>query len=1836
MAKWTTATGFVGDSKKESPAPGHIGSHGANSAANYATNRNITKPETEQEKAQRSREDAIKKSQEQQKDRNFLAEAVEAGASKEDKSYLQEAQDTRTPERKEKDQHTEQYHHYLNEAERLTVEKTNSEGLSVKEQDDLDRRIKEAKDKAEEERQAAGIKSAKEKWTDMQYDPNNWTGEDEWAFLQPDEQAENLVGGWGRQYAGGATMAAGTGLQWFDQASDDMVRYEYDQEHGEGAYDRAIAGKNVNQIGDLGDKLWDTGVNLQETGQQMWESGTADMSDTGKQIANVAKTGMDVLGDIGLNAIAPGMGTMRMYMGAAGGAAYEQSQRENDDIDSRMVAAMKGGLSAYLSNKLVGGMDAVYGESVLGKQIHEMFGQASPEVQKVLKPLLNTEGIEEGLEDILNWAADEILGLETGQPLDWNEVKQDAFIGYVLGVLTNGLAGGMKIDNKMLHNIEKGGMEFVALAEQLGDTNAAMDQAAEIGKQNTKDQVVLQYKPEAETTTEPLAPAAQPKQDSTGTAWTGDWNSWVDAALSGGALSDTDVDTIYNRPAARQAFEEITGVSLEGMTEEEAKATIGMAAGTTNKGPVSVPATEPVVNNEGTTETGANPEAEAAPENQGNPEAEQPGNTNIPPEGNEAENQSESNENSGQNETNRQGQNTTQQSRPLNEEPPEQRREKISQYFTNTLTESGRAEGLDPITYNPTSEAESLTNAAMKLKADQLGVLGNLMKSPAWDGEMVDSAWMIENELFKQWEKTGDREALDAWKRIETHKISQTAKGLQAVAKQSRPGAAGVLNAIMNEIADVRKANAEAKARGNTKAVVSEEVLTKAEEKANDVARRMAHLENMIDDAVASGISEADAKSAVKNEYLDLIDEINVFRHTGLMQDAGKNAAMRKGAEKLNTKFRKMLSDEGMDYIMRFAACDAAGISEDIHYEGKQDFWKRLNTWQKLAQLTGTGTWLRNGVGNGSFGIVDVLSADNPVTWIADALMSKKTGKRSSGVETGILNKSARDAAAHALHRSILEVAANIDLAGDTDPTKYDMGRTRTYDPDGNALERIGSRWEQWNGYMLQSSDAWFKGMASGSAEAAIRNANKWGEDNLTDAERSSMKPADAEKLSQKRQAELDEVKQQIAEYRTFQNNGIAAKGANEVRDWLNKKGGEVGKIFGGNGWQQGQFGLGTALMPYTKVPTNLAVKSLEFSPAGMAKGLVEMAQVLNDPNATMAQQNKAVTDFGRGVTGTSLIALLAMGMKKAPWFKDWDNEDDKDVKAQNKAEGKSGMQLNLDMMLRSFKGDKNPTWQNGDRTLNIASMEPLNQLITTASLIAEQEDFTLKGASDAFFQSAHDSINNMPALQTLANIENTIRYTDTPDDLGQTLATTAASTVGNVAGGMLPAPIKHVAAVRDENVRDTSGNNQLERVVNQVKSGIPGLRETLPVKTDAFGNEMKAGDFPTRFANQYDSFKHSQVNQSDVSREIERIREATDEVLVPSRNGPSSVTFGSGADKETVKLTNAEKQDYKNALGQDYERAVSELMQNPVYQIADDQTKAAMLKEIESLSKDTAKMNLAEEHDIEYESQYADVRELEDPIAFLTAKTGFNEAKSGENYNAVDALLGTIRDGRLSDKELDYYEAHMPGFKKLYAMQDSGVKSERVMAFANNLKARYEGEKRTAPRGADYIREAGSGKYSDKEADAFMNYAPDVSQETVDRYKDQIQFQLDKAGMGNAYETVWNSIEQVVNGELDNAKFKKWVDKNVPLQQRQEIKDICSNYAKDRHESGKTVSGIYNAMREVGYTPEQALQFYDMIDTNYNGYYTKKELDKACQKAFGNTSYGKKVRSLLKQYIGK
>ena len=1787
-------------------------------------------------------------------------------------------------------------------------------------------------------------------------------------YYTAEERGAGMAKSWGMDRLAGDAGAVGALLQSAGQLGtgerNQQAEAELAQIFGTGEYTpREYIDPSETAIGRAGLSLFGTAQDLKRKADEEWGMATRGFSNTEMLAASGAKALADVGADVIENVIVPGAGTARMYAGAAGQGALDQAGREGaNDYDAIAIRGIKDAFGAFLSTKLVGGMEGVYGQSVLGKGIGKLFDNASPAVQKMGQTLLNTEGVEEGLEDLLNFAGDQILGLNpSGQPLEWDEVKQDAFIGYVIGVITNGLASGASFTGSQLHTIADEGIEFA-------NSGLTMEEAAEIGTQTAAEEEPVirgglnpeaeaqrraeaergaqSYQDEQQALREGQQQRAAEQAEAARPSWTrtapetgpdmrsgpmeGQTDSTVGDDIGTRALNETlglraaagpdtrsgpmegteggslaqgvspeerqtlkeeqeDIgaimDTIQSRDGEvwtdadgneytsedvrelRDRYDAIDDLLYGARAIPESAGTNIRDAGTNpasaepNSRAEVKPGTAPDTTNVNDAaadgeagglrgDTGAEPggnlragesvlpvnEAAAAPDvsetlaETAQPQAE-PEQTATPRETVEVMRDAETNNivlrsddiraslnqygrasvfmngnivsidanedgtysvstrdpgslytdtadlstandaiawayqhtrateaatepqslgsvntqaeaESGVNErltaTNEDAegsifgnpvQNTEQTGNPeagtnpnrnpgqapgqqniFNEQRPGNRREKISQYFSNTLTESGRAEGLDPITYNPTSEAESLTNAAMRLSEDKQAVLDSLMNSPAWNGEMTDAAWLMENEFYKQFARTGDRTALDAWKRIQTHKISETAKGLQAVAKQSRPGAAGVLEASLNLLDDLR-----------TRKDISKEDIDAAEKDVNDVSFKMAQLEAQIDELVENGSTEEAAKEMAKEDYLDLAEEINRKRNTGLFSDMGKNTRAGRKAEKLNTRFRQMLGRQDMDFIQRFVACQAAGLTEDLQYKGKQDIGKRINTFQKLAQLTGTGTWLRNLSGNASFGVLDLLANNNPVTLLVDQMVKAKTGKRSVGLESGIFGKGVLQAAKIAAERSILEVAANIDLAEDSENTKYDLSRTRTYDPNSESLfERFLSRWEQWNGYMLNSSDKMFRGGIEQSVTDALARANGWDVNNLTPEQ----------------QAQIRETAQQVADYRLFQNDGIAAGMADSVRDTFNRIG------FGGEGpTHRGGFGLGTALMPYTKVPTNIGVKALEWSPAGLFKGIAEAVRVANNADtATMAQQNQAVTDIGRGVTGTALIAVLAEAMRHAPFFKDWEDEDDKDVYAQNKAEGKYGMQFNLDMMLRAAQGNGSAVWENGDRTIDISSIEPLNQILTAASLMADGKSF-----SQAVLTSAKDNFLQLPSVSAISNIENTIKYTDTPDDIAQTAASTAASTIGGVASGFIPAPVRHLATVTDDKARDTSGSNATERAVNQIKAALPGTRQTLPEKTDNYGNAVDAGDLPTRLLNTYGGNKYSQINQSDVSREMERLRESTGDSHTPARNGPSSMEFGTGKSKEKVKLTADERRDYKNTRGQEYEDAVERLMQSSYYRNADDATKGEMLDEIMKFSNDTAKVDYAEGHDVDFESNYAGVRELDNPPRYLGAKAAFTAAKRDGDWDAVDTLLHSTRQS-MTEGDRAYMSEHADGYKKLYEYAQTGVGSKAVTEFDAATKELYTEDSRESANGYDLLTAATSGRFTDKEADAFAN-----------RTK----------------------------------------------------KDGTYYIGANRH-------AVYQAVRDQGYSPEIAKQFWDMLDADANGKVTKAEL-KASKGAF-------------------
>jgi len=1795
-------------------------------------------------------------------------------------------------------------------------------------------------------------------------DINRLLGNDVYYGLVDEAQGRDIVEGWQGERQGQYGAAIGTGLEWLGNKINNTSIGVENPDTGEVRELMNFGGKG-DALEQFGSDIFQNSKAVVQTAQEDWDTGTSTMSDFGKSAAGVGKTVANTLEDMVANFMLPGAGSKLMALRVAGAGALEQDQREgHNDLDSRATKALLDGGAALLSNWAIGGVSAAYGKSALGKAIGEWANAKglSPMMQRAL----NTEGIEEVGELGIGYIGDRVLGLvDKGDSFwsdwSWREAAQEYAVGYFLGFLLNAGAGGQEVDAARAARAADESVEF---GERVVKGEITPDEAIEIALSNPNENAKMTGQQKAA----PKATAEQQTAQRTNTVaengWT--WDNWVQDTLSGGELSDVDINEIVNHEAGRQAFENVTGISLEGMTEEEAKATVGMAAGSTAVTGTNTTG-EPVVNTEQTTETpgpakvtyenpgkydpntanfidkhgdevvaGAknnpgvtrlfgtdyqfqaksdgsfvvsimdetghiaaegtfdnrddalaylynksqNPYADYDPtrltestpepgqnteENNAsgiNPDQEAPGNENTQGNPKAKQNPNTSNENPGQNGTgvnynpNAPGyiDSATTGSGP----------EQVSEHFTRTLTKREGEDVRSPTTYLKKSDAEKLENAMSRLNLNREAETQVLMSTTMWTDEQVEMAKIISNELLSDARKSGDYAAYDAWREIESEHKRAIARALRSGAEDGKGKTEDTRSLSMRYLDMLASAQNDPH---NTGPKVDPAVIEKARQTVNDVSTKISALEAEEADFVKQGMSEEEAFNKVKDRYLDLAQQLVAERNMGLLWDniLGRNQALRDGNTDVQTRLRKMLAKEDPEYIRQYCRANNAGVATDVEYKSRptvKQAASMISSMQSMCMLFGSGTFLRNTESNIVFGTLGAV-ANNTFNVGADLLLSAATGQRTRGFGVGALSKSGWQAFSQAGRRSVLEIAANMDMKEDG---KY-ISSTQTFSPY-NPVTRVFARINQALSYSLNTSDAVIEGMTKNTAEkAAIRVGEKSGMTEETAAE----------------------IGQQNTEYATFKNNTAITKFLEGVQNAFDLIGfgGEYVTFNGTNiiRGRKGGMGIGTLLAKYVKVPANIKAKPLEFSPIGAAVGAVNAGRAIkmaknSSPNSqarqdSMVLQNKASGQIGRGVTGTALIFAIAMLMKAAKeegkeWFRDWDQEKNKNIKAQNKSEGKSGQQVNLSML--GLMGDQEgaENWGTGVNAVDISSNEPMNAFLTMAAALADDEDFiSIEDYADALYTGVSENLLDMPCVETFSVFQDNIEYGKVYEttyeedeegnivenrevDKGATILNAAGAAAGSAVSGFVPAPVRHIAQVQDEYKRDTKGKTSSETAWNQVVSNIPTFeiggktygRGSLPIKTDAFGNPVTQGDLGTRVANTYLANKYSQISQTPVSEEVNRLYQETGESIMPASSGPKTITYGSGKDKRTVELTADESREIKDRTGQAFERQFGDIMNREFYDLVDADTQNAIGKEIQKMENDAVKDAVAKQNGIEFESKYEDIRELENPAEALAVQKAYNSEKKDENWSAVEDLLDVIRgksrDTKISQDSMDYLVSKDSKINYYSYLGDKGVPLQRAKDFEADLKQVYEGEERADPRASDYIRVAGSGKYSDKEADAIMGYEREVSKESLDRYQRQVKYQLGQAGKSDLNDEIWRRIELVANGKQDKDVFRNWIrntakdPKNrsgIPAKQGEEIIDIMENYASDNHVAGVYVTAFYNAARSIGCTPQQALEFYEHIDNNYNKSYSKTEIDAAVAWAFGYDSkytykaYGKK-----------
>jgi len=719
-------------------------------------------------------------------------------------------------------------------------------------------------------------------------------------------------------------------------------------------------------------------------------------------------------------------------------------------------------------------------------------------------------------------------------------------------------------------------------------------------------------------------------------------------------------------------------------------------------------------------------------------------------------------------------------------------------------------------------------------------------------------------------------------------------------------------------------------------------------------------------------------KSRITNDLYDFASQMDAV-------EDGDTTAIREIILKLNQyrgtgtfikgNFEKMLNEvEDFDWLREYAQRQLMSVASDATNDAS--LGQKLKTWQVNAQLTRLGTFFRNIGGNVLFGVQDTLTQDG-LGVALDWLASKATGKREVGLDRSWFSSKARNGAHDAMIRSILEVAGDVSMNGEG--SKYGTTSNRTFKMNGGGFERFMSRWEQLLGYSLTTSDR----TSRGSIEAAI--GESLANFDLTDEERSA-------------------IAEGTADYRLFQNKGTAYKMSKGLHDLLNYIG--IGGTVNGP-LRQGGFGAGDMLNPYPGVPANLAVKALEYSPANIIKGGIEFGKVLKSIKGgtyEAGKQNQAVMDMARGMAGVPIIALLAAAFRTGI-VRNSDDEEDKDAKFQNRAEGKSGVQINLDAWMRAMNGES-AAWRDGDDLMSIGWLEPMNAFMAIASMVAEEDEATLGAYSSDLFNGALQGVLEMPVMGNIKNVFDSFQYS-TGETPGEKIKDAAIGLVGDAVSGMLPAPAGQTAKTGDLYFRDTKGDTKLEQVINNLVSNIPGLRETLPEQTDVFGNPREYSDSALqRFLNNFVlPGAINELNQTETSAALEQLYVDTGEASVyPDRKAPTSFTYGG----EKIKLDTGEQRAWHETYGRICEENIGELLTSGKYDDYSDQQKVDMISKVKEYANYVAKKEYFETTGGTYTNKEWDkVQEVLDTGVNLV---DYLSGKKSANVN---------RDANLSNDEL-------------------------------------------------------------------------------------------------------------------------------------------------------------------------------------------------------------------------
>lgn len=700
----------------------------------------------------------------------------------------------------------------------------------------------------------------------------------------------------------------------------------------------------------------------------------------------------------------------------------------------------------------------------------------------------------------------------------------------------------------------------------------------------------------------------------------------------------------------------------------------------------------------------------------------------------------------------------------------------------------------------------------------------------------------------------------------------------------------------------------------------------------------------------------------------DIIRQIARSRKTTAWFGASQN--LTKAAE-------TVLGTLDFDDLKVVASTQLAAMPDDFRARTKTEVAMAVRKSHMLASLK---TTIRNLSGNASAGFLDAMS-DSGAGQLMDSMLSKITGKRTVGndlTKVGSYAKGATNAAKFAALCVELDIPVETDslssfssAVGGKSGGKY-MGKT--FRPDGNVAMRAMYAFQKYMGYDLDVSDKIFEGGTNKAVSESLTNIKN---SNLTDEE-------------------VQQLSEYTANRRTFKD-----------ATWIDDNGKRHGSTLsrGAVGIKNAVSSIGApaeiaadVVLPFASVPANVAQTGIDYT-VGIAKGTGEIISIIKDAkagkNIDVVRQRQAVSDFGRGVTGTVMIAAFAAAAARG--IIKVNSPKDKDEKALIQAEGRNGAQFNWSAFQRSLSGESDG-WQDGDIITSFDFLEPFNTQLYLGYELA-QGDSVLEALAkypDASVQSVLNSFMDTPMMSGLVDITELVDNLTSAETAGER-ADAFAGYAGDTASSFIPQYLRQAAQVADGYYRDTRGDTSAEYAMNNILAAIPGLSQTLPKKISGLGEEQQRGGFLETFA---DPTYTKQYRKNEVTGYLEDLKDKTgDSSFFPDRQAPMDIRV----DGETVALDGGARETYQKTYGNlvnDYYRS---LIDSNVFERFTPEQKAAALNKAKSYAVEHAKSEVSG-----YTTDKPKIAaEVRDEILNGVVKTEFSNAFTSMDTSALENAYG-------------------------------------------------------------------------------------------------------------------------------------------------------------------------------------------------------------------------------------